>query len=32
MDDYQVQSCCNTAKFLGSRIGGAEDVLFADDE
>ncbi|KAJ7154203.1 hypothetical protein C8R46DRAFT_1119012 [Mycena filopes] len=30
--DYQVYSCCNTAKFLASRVGGAPDVFFADDE
>lgn len=30
--DYQVQSCCNTAKFLASRVGGTPDVFFADDE
>ncbi|CAN8100011.1 unnamed protein product [Discula destructiva] len=30
--DYQVQCCCNTAKFIASRVGGAEDVFFADDE
>lgn len=30
--DYQVQSCCNTAKFLITRVGGAEDVVIADDE
>ncbi|KAJ7766640.1 hypothetical protein B0H16DRAFT_1522111 [Mycena metata] len=30
--DYQVYSCCNTAKFLASRVGGAQDVYFADDE
>ncbi|KAJ4386141.1 hypothetical protein N0V93_009034 [Gnomoniopsis smithogilvyi] len=30
--DYQVQSCCNTAKFVASRVGGAEDVFFEDEE
>lgn len=29
---YQVQSCCNTAKFMLSRIGGVEDVYFEDNE
>ncbi|KAJ4419959.1 hypothetical protein N0V82_004674 [Gnomoniopsis sp. IMI 355080] len=30
--DYQVQSCCNTAKFLAARVGGAENVFFEDNE
>lgn len=30
--DYQVQSCCNTAKFLVARVGGAENVFFEDNE
>lgn len=27
-----MQACCNTAKFLASRVGGNADVFFADDE
>ncbi|KAK3062997.1 hypothetical protein LTR53_019106, partial [Teratosphaeriaceae sp. CCFEE 6253] len=29
---YQVQSCCNTAKFLLPRVGGMQDTSFPDDE
>ncbi|KAK5739546.1 hypothetical protein LTR17_005235 [Elasticomyces elasticus] len=29
---YQVQSCCNTIKFMLPRIGGLEDRHFPDDE
>ena len=29
---FQVQSCSNTAKFLAHRVGGAENVIFPDDE
>lgn len=30
--DYQVQSCCNTAKFLAARVSGTESVFFEDNE
>lgn len=30
--DFQVQSCCNTAKFLASRVSGTESVFFEDNE
>ncbi|KAL0941252.1 helix-turn-helix-domain containing protein type [Colletotrichum truncatum] len=30
--DYQVQSCCNTAKFIASRLADQENVFFEDDE
>lgn len=30
--DYQVYCCCNTAKFLASRLSGTESVFFEDDE
>ncbi|KAK5683670.1 hypothetical protein LTS10_005204 [Elasticomyces elasticus] len=29
---YQIQSCCNTIKFMLPRIGGLEDRHFPDDE
>ncbi|TKA83345.1 hypothetical protein B0A55_00628 [Friedmanniomyces simplex] len=29
---YQVQSCCNTAKFLLPRLGKLPDTYFPDDE
>lgn len=27
-----MQACCNTVKFVASRLGGNEDVFFEDDE
>lgn len=30
--DYHVQSCCNTSKFVATRLSGSADVFFADDE
>jgi len=29
---FQVQTACNTAKFLAVRVGGVENLPFADDE
>ncbi|KAM0345742.1 hypothetical protein ACHAPU_006095 [Fusarium lateritium] len=29
---YQVQSCCNTAKFTASRLGASNIPVFEDDE
>lgn len=29
---YQVQSCCNTAKFLATRVGGMENIVIEDNE
>lgn len=29
---YQVQSCCNTAKYLPARLGVIEDKYFEDNE
>ena len=29
---YQIQTMCNTAKFLVHRVGGVEDTYFPDDE
>ena len=29
---FQVQSCCNVAKFLPARVAGMKDTYFADDE
>jgi hypothetical protein len=29
---FQVQSCCNTAKFVAQRVGGLPAVVFEDNE